>query len=817
MPILAFLGQHLEPLSLLKKTVKLVFALLAATLLFGGFLLFTAQGNKIALMLISELTPFEVKFSSLKGTLYNQVVFNDFELKGPQLIVQAKRLELGFEINQLFKNDKTLQTLHANELMVWYNNKSIALPTHYDQNTLTQAQADLKKSIPFVFNIEQISIDGAFIHWNHIEHTLTEFKIKHASSNLASIEEIHYAGAYGSLDAYLKDAIKVNWNLHIAKNPYLMFLQTYPISTKGNIVLPTKNIDDPDNQFDISLNAKEFKKDNHHFQNVQIEVKGTPAKHQVHVNGVYNHAQVKSVLLGGFTPKTWNGDITTLKVDHHRWEKIGNSTGKLAVDWHNNTINTALDLLLSELYPVSVQADIHKKHPFALSGNVKTHIKQIKTLSSLVPSVANLRGELDVDINLAGSLIKPEWLGYMHLKNAKLPATSLGKKAILNDLRLTFLQDNKVSLNGKGLWGSGEFTITGGGQMLTQKPNFNIQLKGEKLLLSDTPEYYIVANPDLSLTLQNGNMNLTGQIVIPEADIKSLKSPEMVSASDDVVVISKKPQPKKAPALIEQGFGSHITTHVELILKDKITYKGHGVSSKVGGRLEINQQPGQPPLAKGKLFLTNGTYKGYGKVFDISYGQILFTGGPIYDPILDIRAQRTIEPQSTLASFKSNQAILAGVTFSGYLKSPKIGFYSNPSMPDSDIISYLIVGRPQSQINEAQAELLFQAVSQIANVMGGNRKDVQFNLAEKLKLDQLGFSKKQNYIPTPGSHNPLEDTVFVLGKQLSSRLYLNYSVGLVDSASQFGMRYALGKNVTIEAATGTQGSSADVLLSFEGH
>jgi autotransporter translocation and assembly factor TamB len=89
-------------------------------------------------------------------------------------------------------------------------------------------------------------------------------------------------------------------------------------------------------------------------------------------------------------------------------------------------------------------------------------------------------------------------------------------------------------------------------------------------------------------------------------------------------------------------------------------------------------------------------------------------------------------------------------------------------------------------------------------------------LAEQLKLDQFGFAKKQNFIATPG-RNPLEDTVFILGKQLSDRLYLHYSVGVVDSASNFGLRYILGRNVTVEAQAGTQGSSADVLLSFEGH
>ncbi len=812
--LLSFLSQHLEPLSLLKKTVKLLFALIAATLIFGLFLIFTPKGNQIALMLVSELTPYKVNFSHLEGTLYNHIVLRDLDVKGPNLALSAKRLEMHWDFKEMLKIDKVIQSLNATELNIWYENKKIDLPAHYDNATISQAQNDIKKSLPFALSIENISIHQAHIHWNQLDHILSEFSVKNASSNLASVEEIHYQGAFGSFDAYLKESIKVNWDLNLTKNPYLASLQS-SIATKGHILLPTKQIDDPLNQFEISMHSKEFTHGKHHIENVNIAVKGTLAKHDVLINGLYNKTSVKSIIKGALTAHEWKGKISALKVDHERWQKIGNSSGDVQVNWQNENIASSLALMLSDKYPVLFDVSIGKKQPFALKGTAKTHISQIKSLATLVPSVSNLRGQLDVDLALSGTVLDPQWIGLVQLKNAKLPATSLGKKAILNDLNLNFLPENKINVSGKGLWGSGEFSIAGTGTLFKGMPSFDIKLKGENLLLSDTPEYYIIANPDLNLTLQNGQIKLSGAIVIPEAEIKSLKSPDMASSSDDVVVISKKPKQLSKP-LVESGISTHIATHIDLILKDKIIYKGHGVSSKVGGRLEINQQPGQPPLAKGKLFLTQGTYKAYGKIFDINYGQILFTGGPIYDPILDIRAQRTIEPQSTLASFKSNQAILAGITFSGYLKSPKIGFYSNPSMPDNDIISYLIVGRPQSQINEAQAELLFQAVSQLANVMGGNRKDVHFDLAEKLKLDQLGFAKKQNFIPTPGSHNPLEDTVFVLGKQLSSRLYLNYSVGLVDTASQLGMRYAVGKNLTIEAATGTQGSSADVLLSFEG-
>jgi translocation and assembly module TamB len=198
---------------------------------------------------------------------------------------------------------------------------------------------------------------------------------------------------------------------------------------------------------------------------------------------------------------------------------------------------------------------------------------------------------------------------------------------------------------------------------------------------------------------------------------------------------------------------------------------------------------------------------------------VLYSNDALGDPTLNIRAQRVIQPSSTFSLSKNDQPITAGIRLTGRAKNPHLGFYSNPAMTDADVISYLIVGRPQSKVNEAQAELLFDAVSQLAILIGNKRGDVQFNLAEKLKLDQLGFAKRSSFMSSNKvagpTKNPLEDTVLVLGKQLSDKLYLNYSVGIMDSANNIGLRYLLGKNITIEAATGPEGSSADIVFSFE--
>ncbi len=813
----SFLSKQLEPLSLLKKVLKLALTVTFAIGIFGLYLVLTPQGAKIALNLVGEFTPYQLTFTSVNGTLVDHLEFTDIEIKGPDLNVKAANLDIGWQLIDLLKEDKSLQYINAKELSIWHQTKEIipaAAAAPIDKPTLETVQTQITKAVPIPMKIDNIHIVGATIQWNDIEHQLTELTIKHAASNVSKIEEIHYQGTFGTFHAYLQGAIKINWDLQLAQNPYLVQLHSSAVTTKGSVFLPTRQIDDPQNHLQMTLQTKDLRHGKHHLENVALEVKGTLATHKVSLKGHYNNSPIETVVLGQFSSHHWQGKINTLQVKHKRWDKIGNTTGNIKVEWHEKLVHSSISLLLDETYPIKLEAAVEKQKPYALTGTIQTQISNVRSLSSLIPSLSNLRGKMDVDLALNGTILQPQWTGNVVLKEARLRASSLGKKAVLNDLKFSFLPENRMSIHGSGTWGSGLFTITGEGKLFAASPTMIVKLKGEQLLLSDTPEYYIVANPELQLTLKDGAVSLDGKIFIPEAEIQSLKNPDMITPSEDVVIVSKKTATIKPIA--EHAMSSRIATNIELALGEKITYKGHGFSTKVKGKLQISQQPGQPPNAKGKLFLLNGKYKAYGKTFDIDYGQILFTGGPIYDPILDIRAQRKIQPQTMITSLNSTTTILAGITFTGNLKTPKIGFYSNPSMPDADVISYLIIGKPQNKMNEAQAELLFEAVSQLAHVVGGQRKDVHFNLAERLKLDQIGFSKKENAIPTPGSHNPLEDTVFVLGKQLSDRLYLNYSVGILDSASQIGMRYVLGKNVMIEAAAGAQGSSADVLLSFEG-
>lgn len=808
----SFWSKQLEPLKLFKTGLLTVLSLSCGLIVFILYLLLTPHGAKTALDLIKHATRYDIRYQNLQGTLVEGLAIEALDVVSPEMHIQADKLLIGYHFINLIKQDYSLDFLKAKNVVIKATyaktDEEFALPN----DNLSSLNDMIKGLFPISIKVTDLNIENASVMVNGYTHHIDSLIINNAINDLFAINHIHYQGSLGKVDAVLGESIKVNWDIAIHDHPLLNQYGSKQLQSKGDIIIPSQHIQQSIAKASLKLNEIKFEK--HTFKDVALDIQGALLNHQIILRAQMDNYPIEAQFSGHYHEKSWQADIKSLRTHTAKLKHL-NVKGKMEADWQSNQIVANANLTILDKLPIETHLEIGKAKPYPLSGTLKTAISDIRTLSDFVPNLGNIKGNLNANLNLSGSLSQIKLTGLITLKDAKLKANNISKNAYLNALNIQ-LNDNIIALDGKGSWGRSAFYLTGNGE-LTDNPTLSLNFKGEKLLLSDTPEYYIVGSPDLNLTLKNRRPHIAGKILIDEAEIRGVKN-HASAPSDDVVIVSAQ---KKIKPLSQQSFEQFapIDSEIEIILGDKITYKGYGVSTHVGGKLIISQENGTGPFAQGKLRFRDGQYKGYGKTFKIEYGQILFSGGPIYDPILDIRAQRVVQSHQKLASFSAKEPIMCGIHFTGNLKSPKISFYSDPPMSDADVMSYLVVGRPQSQVQGAQAELLYEAVSQLTRMIGSSRKDVQFDLAEQLHLTQMGFSKNENtnLSSQASNRNPLEDTVFVLGKQLSDKLYLQYSVGLLDSASTFGIRYNLGKNVTVEAATGTQGSSADVLLSFEGH
>src|SRR5437762_9893060 len=89
---------------------------------------------------------------------------------------------------------------------------------------------------------------------------------------------------------------------------------------------------------------------------------------------------------------------------------------------------------------------------------------------------------------------------------------------------------------------------------------------------------------------------------------------------------------------------------VTLVLGDKVNIDTSGLTGRLTGSLTIKS--GYDPITRGtgELSVTEGKYTAYGRKLDIQLGRLIFTGGPIDDPGIDVRAVRSEEHTSELQS-----------------------------------------------------------------------------------------------------------------------------------------------------------------------
>ena len=94
-------------------------------------------------------------------------------------------------------------------------------------------------------------------------------------------------------------------------------------------------------------------------------------------------------------------------------------------------------------------------------------------------------------------------------------------------------------------------------------------------------------------------------------------------------------------------------------------------------------------------------------MLDIERGRVQFSGGPIENPSLDIRAQRSVE--NDIAG--RNGGWTVGVDVSGNVDDLNFSLFSSPVMSESDILAYLIIGHSVDTSNSEEDGLLQTAAS----------------------------------------------------------------------------------------------------------
>lgn len=424
--------------------------------------------------------------------------------------------------------------------------------------------------------------------------------------------------------------------------------------------------------------------------------------------------------------------------------------------------------------------------PGGLSGAVTGEVADLGVIGALIPEVTDLAGRLGIDLRLGGTMSTPTLAGGASVSDgrADVPRAGLELRQVSAEVRAQDGQQLLVDATAA----SGEGRVDIGGRYTLASGEGRIDIDGQRLTVMDTEEIRIIAEPELVVDISPELTRVSGTITVPEAFLSPPRSTRAggVSPSSDVIVINDADE-----ALPDPVPTSGLAVDVTVVLGDEVNVAAGGFEGRLLGSLNVIQTPTLPPRGRGTIEVASGEYVVYGQTLNLDRGRILFSGGPVENPGLDMQASRQIDD------------VIAGVRIRGSAREPRLELYSNPSMPDSSILSYLVLGRAPDARSGSESALLLRAAAALG---GGQINDTVSPMGETLGLDTFS-------VETGGED--AASAALVVGKYLSPDLYVSYGVGLFDALNTFTLRYELTERLSLESQTTGEASGADLLYVIE--
>jgi translocation and assembly module TamB len=420
-----------------------------------------------------------------------------------------------------------------------------------------------------------------------------------------------------------------------------------------------------------------------------------------------------------------------------------------------------------------------------VSGRLRAALRDLAFLQGFIPRLSATRGTLDADVRLAGTAGRPRWSGTARLSgSAQVPEHGVTLSAVTIDARGT--EDGRLVFEGGARSGPGRIAIRGEASIDAEgTPIANGRLTGQQFEALNSRDGRILVNPDLTVRVHGDSLRLTGEIVIPEADLHpEPRRGNVVVRSADVVYVGGDSTQfiRRRPIAF--------SAEVRLVLGDEVRIRARGLDVRPTGSVLAVDEPNLPTTGTGELMVKGGTYRAYGQDLEIERGRLVFGGGPIDNPGIELRAVR-----------RARDGVVAGFELRGTMKAPQLTLFSQPPMSDREALGYVLFGRSISRGNRSEEELVTDAANTLG-VQGGSY--VAGTLARKFGIDEATLETEGTF----------KEASLILGTYLSPRLYVNYGVGILDPVSTLRIQYFLNRKWTLLAETGDE-TSAGILYTVE--
>lgn len=422
-----------------------------------------------------------------------------------------------------------------------------------------------------------------------------------------------------------------------------------------------------------------------------------------------------------------------------------------------------------------------------LAWTARFDVSDLRLLRPFLPVTMRADARVNANLSGSGSLAAPRIDGRIDASRLRFAMPEAGVAISDGTLKL-LLADDRVRVQEGVLIGLAEAPGGGGrivvsGEAQWKNPQAGLTLNFEKFAVTNRSDRRVMVSGATQLKLDPKRLQLIGELT---ADRARLEMPEAnrPKLSSDVVIVGRLPPEKTAAQRIP------LELDLKLNLGKDFLFKGGGLDARLGGQLRVFTA-NTVLRGEGRIQVEEGRYAAYAQTLDIERGVLNFIG-PIENPGLDILAVR------------QTPTVKVGVQVRGTVQRPLVTLYSDPPLPDTEKLAWLVLGHGLE--NGGQQEFALLQIAAGALLSQAESVSMQAQLAEALRIDSFGVRG--------GEGDDLATTVVSVGKRLSSRATLSYEQSLDGLNQVVKVLYQLSPRVRLEAQAG-QPSSFDAFYTRE--
>ncbi len=401
-----------------------------------------------------------------------------------------------------------------------------------------------------------------------------------------------------------------------------------------------------------------------------------------------------------------------------------------------------------------------------------------------VRALEEVDGALSGQFQLGGTPAQLAPVGALHLGDGSTFVPGLGVRFQEVDAAFALNPDGTVQVEGTfQSQGTGRVNGTVFLHPLTD-PTLDLTLSATELLAVARRDVEARVTGQVEITQRyrlprvEGSLRVDGGVLMVE---EFARSAEVVDLSDPsfLNVMQEAGSLRPMVEATQNPFLQNLRLDVELSMSRGSWLRGKDMNVEMNGDLQVFWDRTERDLAMvGELEAIRGFYTVLGRQFQVQEGGVSFIGTAGVNPNLDLEALHRLRTPE-------DEDLEVTATVEGTLLSPRISLSSNANyaIAESDLVSYLIFGRPTYALASGQNNLVQGAAGSLLGAAGGATANLALGtmgsqlgsvVARDFGLDYLAISQGDYIDPFAGAFgwgSTLAATQVEIGQYLTEDLF----------------------------------------------